>query len=576
MYENKETLNNIVEEMVPTYFSFNAQLKSVTFVYNGSLISCHSRAQFKAHTFARLVSGLNHFLVYWYNTDKDVYNKICSHLFYGIINAYNAFKDIQTVKEVTNAERIEALKNYSIPSLDLCYYIVEYVEACSDNVIDESLSTTEVTLTNFDAKILASISVAVKVNYLYSGLLRGDITFDKTIEFTIDLLLNRIIEAINKFYATKNTIDQQSIIDSYIIGLIGRIFNKRAKSSFKRKLEEFGSDVVKISSVHRSSIIASLRSYFVKLKDRETAIKYSINKDSKAEIDDKMSNMYYTIGFTSYKDFSFNSLNMAAFMNITLEKSIKAISFSESLPDVNINDFLIDANDEKSNKREISYFDDKRKHLYNLRKDTMVDTISQFIDELRMDKVDINFLNFMKYFKLTKKHPFNTFIEYKILLCLTGEAKTYYKTIGNYGKLILALFFYKVKSNPSLIEFHSLVDIMVQDASDVPTIKEDYLKTILEENGLLDPKYIKSLPIFVMYTTPNTNSTYVIEPNMFCNFLKFVEDPKNIIKLLFPNTTQTISSELLKYDNAYKVHMDKAKPEVKEKAFKYLFNKRGY
>lgn len=552
---------------IPSFFAYNKVNKNLCFIFNGTPYDCRSKAQFKMYTFARMISALNHLLAYFYETDMRVYNRICSLTYMDILNVHNISIDLLNKPIVTIADRIKAIKEGTVISKEFCYYIMKYVDDVSDNVIDEASATTSLSLSNKAANILAAVSVVIKFNYLLSGLLRGTLVYDRSVEYVIDSILNNVIEAAADFYKDINEEELFNGLDSYIYNLGQKIFSNSTKSYYRNKFEMIGKDDVRVATSRRIMIIASLRSYFPKLKDKEVAKKYTNMKEPSDDIiNNLMKNMYFNVSL-DWRDFTFNTVNMAVYLNTTLKKMIKSQDLSLKIPDINQISFLQDDNDDSRSTS--AQFDDKKKHLYHLRRDTMEYIIKEFVYELRFTPVD--FRNRIKYFICNKKHNFNTFILYKILLCLTGEAKTYYNVLGIHSKLILALFYYRIKYNPNLVMFHDMIDIMFMNPTEISSISPEYLESVLQSNGFTEAKYLKAKNIFVIYNIRNQQKS--IDPQVFSSFLNLIEDPKKLELLLFPNLENNIP-EAVK-ENEFKIHnpFDSIPKEIKDKAYNYLRNK---
>lgn len=579
--KNKDMTGTNDFEFMPSFFTYNNNDKNMRFVFNGSSYDCHSKAQFKLYTFARLISGLNHFLAYYYETDIETYTKICKLIIADISKVHNVSIDLYGTKDYVSApDRIKAIKEYTVISKEFAYYIVKYIDAVSDNTIDESQAVTNVTLTNQIAKILATASVVVKFNYILSGPLRGlDLTYDHSVEYVIDNILNTTIEASIKFYKDLNPNDPYwtdvdtifNHLDSYIYSLSFKIFNDTAKSFYKSKFETLGKDSNRVSTNRRITIIGQLRSYFPKIKDEETAKKYLApgEEPTKERLKEIIRDTYFNI-WIGYKmeDFTYNAVNMAAYFNKSLKEIIKRQDLSNTLPDVNRPSFLQDSNDDS---RSISsQFDDKKRHLYHLRKDTMEYIIKDFVNELR--PLDKEFIKNIVKFNYKKSHNFNTYILYKILLCLTGEAKTYYKVLGVNLRLLLALFYYRIKTNEQLVMYHDMIDVMLMEPIDFSSIEDDYINVVREANGLTEKKYEKIKPLLVLYKSNNVQKT--LDPNVLCSFINLMEDANFISELLFPDKYK-LPITIRKYENEIKNSFkDDTPKEIQKQIKSYMQNKK--
>ena len=572
---NKQQFN-----FMPSFFTYNNNDKNMRFVFNGSPYDCHSKAQFKLYTFARLISGLNHFLAYYYDTDKELYTKICGYIIADISKVHNVSIDLYGSKDYVSApDRIKAIKEHTVISREFAYYIVKYIDAVSDNTIDESQAVTNVTLTNNIAKLLAVASVVVKFNYILSGPLRGlDLTYDHSVEYVIDNILNTTIEASIRYFKDINPKDEywQDVdkifnhLDSYIYSLSFKIFNDTAKSFYKSKFETLGKDSNRVSTNRRITIIGQLRSYFPKIRDEETAKRYLAPNEepTKDKLKEVIKDTYFNlwIGYR-WQDFSYNAVNMAAYFNKSLREIIQRQDLSNTLPDVNRPSFLQDSSDDSRNLS--SQFDDKKRHLYNLRKDTMEYIIKDFVREL--DHIDKEFIKNIKKFNYKKSHNFNTYILYKILLCLTGEAKTYYKVLGVNLRLLLALFYYRVKTNKQLVQYHDMIDVMLMEPIDFSSIEDDYINVVRESNGLTEKKYDKIKNLLVLYKKDNVQRT--IDPNVLCSFINLMEDSSFISDLLFPDRYK-LPVGIRKYENEIHNSFKSDTPvELQEKIKSYMRNK---
>lgn len=517
---------------------FSRQGKKIMFHINGrSLNYIVIKTSVQADTLAKLVEGLNHFLAYYYHTDREEYEKISLHIYktYGDIcvdKMYNLNSANYAEKHIPMLVKYCQLDPYLIDK------ICRYVKDNSINNIDSTDATTDITLNNEHTSVLACIATAIKFSYLHASLLRDVLKFEQTmVEFTDPLITNIIEIAQNYFnfsieeensededYIEYNKLEEMhSYIDNFIIQLVTKTWNAAADASFKRKFEETGRDTFYYARKHKISIITAFKKYMPPAVDIETAMKYADNLEAAKMV-------YYTVG-KDYRDFKFVAKNLAAYIQTTVKNIITKQDTKVDILDVNIPDFIIDGSDEKSVRKDVAFYEDKYKHLFELRKITAVGLFRQIINEL--NKYDID-LSFLKKFKVSKTHIFNQVVLHKCLLSLTGESRVYSETFGLYNKFLLLLFYLGVKRNPDLAFFHDKVDLMMLEPTAMQTQTEEQIAEYLAQHDIkgISPRAFNS--VLKLYS--DETRQIVLSKNDFLDMFYFMTSPARVRNLLFPDT----------------------------------------
>ncbi|MGL5315646.1 MAG: hypothetical protein ACRC92_20495 [Peptostreptococcaceae bacterium] len=564
----KDVLETKHYNRMSSSFEFVRHEKKLIFITDGVTLDCKGKAQLKDHTFARIVSGLNHFLYFWWMKDRAVYNRITSMIIQRLYSIHNALVRFNETTEKTLANRVELIKEFSTVEEEMASYIVQYTICICDDTIVENESTTDVALTNSDARVLAAISLMIKFNFIYSSLLRGNSPFEKSLEFCVDKLISTLIQQYNKYIHDNNMsndMDYHASIDMFIYSLIKKIFDKEAKSAFKNKFLQIGKDYSKLAISRRVTIMSSLKAYVPQLRNEDVASKYKlVDEDNVRSI---IKEIYFTYTTSDYEDFVFNAKNIAAYFQHTLRSILTKQDLTDDLPDINIPEYLIDESDDKSNKRDVAYFEDKAAHLYELRKKTIVDLFKSFIDELRMMN-NVNFIDELKLFKINKKHQLSMFIIYKIFLCLTGECKIYTRVLGVYSRVLLLVFYYKVKTNPNLSMFCDIVECLKLQSTDINTMSDEQIDDLLRRHNMTDPKYRYIKNLLVLYNSPN-GTQIQINPEILATFIKMIEDPYAMKRILF-TSPKTPPKGYIEFENVFDEPLESVAPEVITYMHKYI------
>lgn len=512
---------------------FSRHNKKIMFHINGRALNYTIiKSSIQSDTLAKLVEGLNHFLAYYYYTDREEYEKISLHIFktYSDIcldKKYNLDPTNYSERQIPMLVKYCELDDYLIDK------ICKYVKYNSVDNINNADATTDITLNNEHTSVLACIATAIKFSYLHASLLRGIMKFEETMVEFIDPLMSNVINIAKKYFDYHddendnddyNELEEMhSYIDNFIIQLVTKTWNTAADASFKRKFEETGKDTFYYARKHKLSIITAFKKYMPPAIDEETAMKYADSKDSAKKV-------YYTIG-KDYRDFKFVAKNLAAYIQTTIKNIITRQDTKVDILDVNIPDFIIDGSDEKSIRKDVAFYEDKYKHLFDLRKKTAVAMFRQIIEEL--DKYDLD-MSFIKRFKVGKNHTFNQVILHKCLLSLTGESRVYSETFGLYNKFLLLLFYLGVKSRPDLEFIHKTIDIMLLEPTTMQTQTDEQIEEYLAQHGVkeVSPRAFNS--VLKLYS--DERNQIVLSKNDFLDIYYFISSPARVRNLLFPST----------------------------------------
>lgn len=514
---------------------FSRHNKKIRFHIMGKSITYTTvKSSIQPDTLAKLCEGLNHFLVYYYDTDKAVYEDIVFHI-------YKTFFDIQADRrekmtaEGYAANQIPLLIKYCQLDEQMCDWICKYVRDNSVENIDATDATTDITLNNEHTNVLACIATAVKFSYLHASLLRDNLKFEETMVEFVDPLISNIVSSAEKYFdfnATNevdndedfdNQEEMHSYLDNFIIQLVTKTWNGAADPLFKRKFEETGKDTFYYARKHKISILTAFKKYLPPAVNDEVAMKYADSKETAKKV-------YYTKE-KDYKDFKFVSKNLAAYIQKTIRNIITTQDTRVDILDVNIPDFIIDGTDERSVRKDVAFFEDKYRHLFDLRKTTAVSMFKQIIDEL--NKYDLD-MSFIKKFKIGKNHIFNQVILHKCLLSLTGESRVYSETFGLYNKFLLLLFYLGVKFRPDLEFLHKTIDIMLLEPSLGTLETEQDVEEYLAAHNVKDIGARAFNSVLRLYT--DGERTIVLSKDDFLDIMDFMSSPARVRNLLFPNT----------------------------------------
>lgn len=509
---------------------FGRHQKKIMFHINGRATNYTViKSSIQSDTLAKVCCGLNHFLAYYYETDRPEYERIALHI-------YKTYSDIcvdkwYNLKPSNYAEtQIPMIVKYCQLDDYLIDKICRYVRDNSVENIDSKDATTDITLNNEHTNILACIATAIKFSYLHASLLRGIMKFEETMVEFIDPLMINVIKLAKQYFDFGSESEDEddleemhSYIDNFIIQLVTKTWNNAADIGFQRKFEETGRDAFYYARKHKISIIAALKKYMPPAVDDETALKYCNSEEDKDKI-------YYTVG-KEYTDFKFVSKNLAAYIQTTIKNIITRQDTKVTILDVNIPDFIIDGSDEKSVRKDVGFYEDKFKHLFELRKTTSVNLFKQIIDEL--GKYDLD-MSFIKKFKVAKTHLFNQFIIHRCLLSLTGESRVYSETFGLYNKFILLLFYLGVKSRPELSFLHRTIDIMLLEPTVMQTQTDEQIEEYLIQHDIREVSARSFNVVLKLYS--DETQQIVLSKNNFLDLFYFVSSPARVRNLLFPDT----------------------------------------
>lgn len=514
---------------------FSRHAKKIMFHFNGYSINYTVvKSSIQHDTLAKLCSGLNHFLAYYYYTDREEYQRLALHI-------YKLYADICRDKatllkpETYSKNLIPLIVKYCQLDEYLIDRICQYVKDNSVENINNADATTDITLQNEHTNVLACIATAIKFSYLHASLLRGIMKFEETMLEFVDPLMSNVISSAKKYFTftedpedvdnyNYNELEEMhSYIDNFIIQLVTKTWNGAADPSFKRKFEETGKDTFYYARKHKISIITAFKKYLPPAIDEETVMKYADSKETAKMV-------YYTME-KDYRDFKFVSKNLAAYIQKTIRNIITTQDTKVDILDVNIPEFIIDGTDERSVRKDVAFYEDKFRHLFELRKSTAINLFKEIIDELSRYDLDMQFI---KSFKVGKNHIFNQVVLHKCLLSLTGESRVYSETFGLYNKFLLLLFYLGVKSRKDLAFIHRTIDIMLLTPNSMEVVPEADVKEYLQQHGIKDisPRAFNS--VLKLYS--DERNQIVLSKDDFLDILHFLNSPSRVRHLLFPDT----------------------------------------
>ena len=127
---------------------FSRHLKKIMFHIHGRALNyIIIRSSIQHDTLAKLVEGLNHFLTYYYYTDRSEYEKLSLHIF-------KTYSDICIEKKYNSdpltyqTKQIEMIVKYCQLDEYLIDRICKYVKDNSIDNINSTDATTDITLNN--------------------------------------------------------------------------------------------------------------------------------------------------------------------------------------------------------------------------------------------------------------------------------------------------------------------------------------------------------------------------------------------------------------------------------------------
>lgn len=510
-------------------------------------------------TVTKLVQGINHFLMYYWIYDRQEYLKICRYFFEKFIQLRNDSEEIQRAGEDLISHQGELIQKYCTLDYQIIDWLCRYVSAITINDINKRDSSTSITLDNRDCNVITVAGTAVKIAFIYTGSLCQTLRFDEAIPLFLDEIIRKVIERAPKYFDFKDeetgeipTSDEiHSHIDSFIYGRIDTLWDKNSTYSFRSKFEEIGRNTLFYQSKNKISSFSSLRQYVPQLLNEGLLPKYTNDPSL------KLKDIYWTEE-KDFDDFKFINKNVAAYLQATLEEITKRQDTRSQITNVNTPDFLNDSSDERSVRKDVALYEDKTKHLFELRKTTVtklfkmfVDEILRIIDETGMNEIDKQKL--LKSMKIGKEHALNQFILTKMLLCLTGESIIYRKVLGQFSKILLLLFYVKVKYAKELDWLAPYIDAMYMRPTVFADENIEDIEAYLIKEGYahIEPAIFASM---CKIYTGDDGRQIKIKRETLLDLYDFLSDPSVVRHLLFPNIykVEEIDSNVNKYKSKHK------------------------
>lgn len=520
---------------------FTRKERKIYFQYRNMFLE-FSRIKTNIHvpTLTKLVEGLNHFLMYFYKYREEEYNEIVDYLFNKNIRIQN---DVRTELTEENflENQIKLVCKHAILDRELIAKICEYVNyTYVSNTESESL--TDIKFQDIHIKLLTVATVAIKFSFLYSTAFLGtNNKFDDAMTRFIDPLMYEIGEVASNYFNFVNNDGTpttpeivRSEIDTFLQDRIEVVWLQKSDSSFRRKFEEIGKDTMYYQVKNKILVYTAFKQYVPPItRDPSVKDKY-VTKDNAGDIPEM--NLIYTYG-KDFDDFKFYSLNLTSYIQNTIGNIIKNQDTRAGRGNVNTPEFLSDATDERSLRKDIALYEDKVKYLFELRKDTSLDVFKLFCNEIKrmMNKYNIDNASFISKFKLNKEHYFNQFILTKILLAITGEHNTYKKVFGAYSKFILLVFYLKVMCEEELSWLRPIINVMMCEPVGIDDESLETAKEFLDSEGYSTIPPQSFTLICRLYTDINSNYQYKITKETLLDLYDFLSDSYKLRNLLFPD-----------------------------------------
>lgn len=521
--------------------------KDVVFVYKGksSLTFTKYTDHSNTDTRVKLISGLNHFMryVYDFRVDDDIeyINEYITKMYFACINGANSISNSKTYDKDLNKLIIDicSMKDERFLSI-----IAGYVEHSTDEDLDESKATTDATLLNRDAKCLIAISVPIKFTYLFSSMIRCDMTYNETLLLFMEALTKNTIRALLKEMGLdydEDAVDQSSTaLDEFLFKLVGYHWSLKAKTHYKEKFNSVGIDQMLSTKKNKMDIYSALKKFMPVCIDKETAKEYSASDKAMAEL-------YWTAD-KKYEHFRNKNKALTAYIQFVLKNVVCKQDLNKSfLQDINVADILVNSSDESSLRRDNSLYEDKEGHLLEIRQESAKNLFKSTLNALLEYEFDLR--EELPKYNVQNNHHFNQFILSKIFLSLTGEQRVYKEFYGPFSKVILALFYVRLLESSELEYFHPLINIMKcmgKPNNDIYKLGqiEDYLD--LNEINVESRLFRLILGVYKHESGDN----YILPLKEFTQLFEFLDAPYRVRHLLFPDRfpdTKPERSSIKKY-----------------------------
>lgn len=529
-----------------SYFTWSG--KTITYIYLGvDYPIARLQTGLRVDTVTKICEGLNHFLYYYYLKHNGEYEELTANLFSYYIDTKNIFQKAREVIDNNSSkvmmkaiERVGKLNHYMIEKT------AEYTKHIEVPSINEEKATTTVTLTNNTTLLLAGISVLMKLCFLYVNNAQIKIKWVDTISLYDEYLVSELATEFTK--VDPNIPD--NLQDEVLSFLYDRVANLWSSSTeaYREKFNSIGLDIGSYGSKNKIDIYNALKKYVPQV------ITYDIGREVyECRTKKELRELYWTEG-KDFDHFKFVSQNMAAYIQSTLGEINSTQDQNADIVDVNVAEVLIETAGEDNLRREESLYEDKQKHLYNLRKETCVDLFEMFIKEFN-DSYPNNYY-VIKEVNVDESNPFNQYILGVCLLSMTGECFVYRNVFGVYAKVILALFYMRVRDSEMFAQIIDKFEIMKCEKQSKNThYPEDKIIEYLEKTGREDLLTKVSTISEICTTYHNEHGMIEMPPSLFIEIMDLFKNPSLVRNLLFPNRYEILEPESNKSSNKHTAYV---------------------
>lgn len=543
-----------------SYFTWSG--KVITYIYLGvDYPIARLQTGLRVDTVAKICEGLNHFLYYYYLKNNGEYEEVAANLFDYYIKTKNIFQKAREVIDNNSSkvmmkaiERVGKLNHFMIEKA------AEYTKAIEVPSINEEKATTTVTLTNHTTLLLAGVSVLMKLCFLYVNNAQIKIKWVDTISLYDEYLVGELAEEFAKIDPDVPNNLQDEVL-SFLYDRVANLWSSSTEA-YREKFNSIGLDIGSYGSKNKIDIYNALKKYVPQV------ITYDIGRDVyECRTKKELRELYWTEG-KEFEHFKFVSQNMAAYIQSTLGEINSTQDQNADIIDVNVAEVLIETAGEDNQRREESLYEDKQKHLYNLRKETCVDLFEVFIKEFN-DSYP-NHYSVIKDINIDESNSFNQYILGVCLLSMTGECFVYRNVLGVYAKVILALFYMRIQDNEMFTQIIDKFEIMKSEKQSKNThFPEDKIIEYLEKVGREDLLTKVSTISEICTTYHNSNGMIELPPNLFIEIMDLFKNPSRVRHLLFPNRYEVLGEKSNKSSNKHTDYVYSVLDVVKDKVGYY-------
>lgn len=553
--------------------------RSIRFSY-GDIELNKSKSPLATDTFTKLISGLNHFLVYFYHTDIDAYTNIISIIQNTIVNIHNDIVELQDITNV-NQHSIELdilLKKYCSfeNNKELLQYFVRYINDNKVENIDESLARTEITLTNHDANILSTLTIAVKFAFIFSSLMRGNIVFDETLYNFGDAMTQNVIDVYIDMMDSELTkdADEETIealklqvhsnIDNFIYQLVNKVWISTNTTAYRQKFKDNGVDSLDLSKQHKVTILSAFKKYIPPIISAEIGRTYI--EDSSMSDSDIIKAVWYQETFKDYRDFKFININMMKYVQFTIESIMKKKSTKGTISTINQSDFIFDTAQGIELQQRVNGKPEVDNNIFTKIRKFKAEKFFKHICE----KCSTDYTEHMDFIKentklinINKNHKINLYIMNVIFLDNLGEYKNIYSLYGEFNKFILMIFYITIKSNNEIMEkfnIESVLNSILSEVTQFDTTSINDIENIINSNkeeysyvnDSTDVELINS-----MCKTYKYKDTYIeVKPREVLDFIYLLNENREYVRsLILPEYYKNIDmfEDIVEHVNGLKL-----------------------